>query len=163
MRPKGSLAHLAYLITITVKGFDGLVELCLGLLIVFLGPFRFYAWVLRLTAPELDDNPDSALVMAVRHGATRLAQGQSGFAITYLLIHGLLKLGLAVALLRGGGRILFPVAALVFSGFIAVMAVKLSHQWSNWLLSFALFDFATLLLVLNEWRQRSHAGWPARR
>ena len=159
MRQRGSLAHLAYLITITVKGFDGLIELVLGLVIVALGPFRFYVWVLEWTAPELYDNPDSKVVQALRHGATSLANGQSGFAVTYLLVHGLLKLGLAVALLRSGGRILFPVAALVFSGFIAVMAVKLSHQWSNWLLSFALFDFVTLLLVLNEWRQRARAGW----
>lgn len=160
MRPKGSFAHLAYLITITVKGFDGLIELCLGLVIVALGPFRFYAWVLEWTAPELYDNPDSKVVQALRHGATSIAHGQSGFAVTYLLVHGLLKLGLAVALLRsGGGRVLFPAAALIFAGFIAVMAVKLSHQWSNWLLSFALFDFVTLALVLNEWRQRSRAGW----
>jgi len=147
-------------ITITVKGVDGFLELCLGLLILLAGPFRFYVWVLRLTAPELDDNPDSKLVQAVRHGATSLTHGQGSFAIAYLLIHGLLKLGLAAALLRGGGRILFPLAALVFAGFVAVMAVKLSHLWSGWLFSFALFDFATLLLVLNEWRQRAQGGWP---
>src|SRR5581483_7791380 len=104
--------------------------------LVILGPFQLYVWVLRLTAPELDDNPQSAVVNAVRHGATRLAQGESGFATAYLLVHGLLKLGLAVALLRRGGRIIFPIAALVFAGFIAVMGFKLSQAWSNWVLSF---------------------------
>ena len=153
LMPKpGSLFHLAYLVTIAVKGFDGALELLLGLLISLAGPQRFYFWVLRFTAPELD-RPHGRLVEAIRHGASGIASGQNNFAIVYLLVHGVLKLGLALVLLRGGGRWIFPVGTLILTGFIAYMSWHLSERWSGWLLAFALFDFVTLLLVLNEWRQ----------
>jgi uncharacterized membrane protein len=68
-------------------------------------------------------------------------------------VHGILKLGLAIVLLRGGGRGIFPVGTLILTAFIAFMSYRLSQQWSNWLLGFALFDALTLALVLNEWRK----------
>jgi uncharacterized membrane protein len=151
MRKPGTVAHLAYLVTIAVKGFDGAVELLIGLLIALAGPERLYLFILRITAPELDDHPGSVVVHAIRRGASGLAGGEAGFAIFYLLIHGLLKLGLAVALLRGGARWIFPVASLILTGFIAFMSWHLAHRWSNLLFGFAVFDLVTLLLVVNEW------------
>jgi uncharacterized membrane protein len=62
-----------------------------------------------------------------------------------------LKLGLVIVLLRGGGRWIFPVGTLILAGFISYMGWRLSEQWSDWLLGFALFDVLTLALVLNEW------------
>ena len=151
-KPK-SFLHLAYLITIVVKGFDGAIELLIGLLIWAAGPIRLYVFILRLTAPELDDHPNNRVLQAIRHGASSLAFSQEGFAVTYLVIHGVLKLGLAAALLRGGHRWIYPVGALVLISFIVFMSFRLAANWSNLLLGFALFDFLTLLLVLNEWRQ----------
>lgn len=151
MRKPGSIAHLAYLVTIAVKGFDGAVELVIGLLILLAGGERIYLFILRLTAPELDDHPDSRVAHAIRHGASGLVSGQSGFAVTYLLIHGALKLGLASALLRGGSRWIYPLGALILVGFIAFMSYRLSERWSGLLFGFALFDLLTLALVLNEW------------
>jgi len=153
-----SIAHLGYLITIAVKGFDGAVELLIGLLIWLAGPMRIYLWILRLTAPELDDHPASKVIHAIRRGASGLAEGQSGFAVTYLLIHGVLKLGLALALLRGGHRWFYPVAALILAGFIAFMSLRLAARWSDLLLGFALFDLLTLALVLNEWRRSGQSS-----
>jgi len=151
MRKPGTVAHLAYLVTIAVKGFDGAVELLIGLLIFFAGPERIYLFILRLTAPELDDHPNSPVVHAIRRGVSGLANGEANFAVIYLLVHGVLKLGLAVALLRGGARWIYPVASLILTGFIAYMSWHLALRWSNLLLGFALFDFVTLLLVVNEW------------
>jgi uncharacterized membrane protein len=150
MKQRKSLAHTAYLITIGIKGFDGGLETLAGLLIWITGPQRLYRWAVRLTAPELGGNHEDT-AMAIRHGAEHLAVNGAGFIVFYLLVHGLLKLGIATALLRGKGHWIFPVSALVLCGFIAFMGEKLSHQWSNWLLGFALFDALTLALVLNEW------------
>ena len=43
------------------------------------------------------------------------------------------------------------VGAVILVGFITFMSWRLSEQWSDWLLGFALFDVLTLALVLNEW------------
>lgn len=152
MRQHNTLAHKAYLVTIAIKGFDGALETLAGLLIWITGPQLLYRWAVRLTAPELGGNHED-VALAIRQGAQHLAINGAGFIVFYLLIHGMLKLGIAIALMRGKGRWIFPVSALVLSGFIAFMVEKLTHQWSNWLCGFAAFDALTLALVLNEWRR----------
>ena len=150
---KGSLTHIAYIATIAVKGFDGGLETLVGLVIWLTGPQRLYRWVVRTTAPELYDGDHVQAVQAIRRGAEHLAITGGHFVVFYLLVHGVLKLTLAVVLLRGGGRWVFPVGAFILTSFIAFMCYRLSEQWSGWLLGFALFDALTLALVLNEWRK----------
>jgi uncharacterized membrane protein len=150
---KRSLAHLAYIVTVALKGFDGGLETLAGLVIWITGPQRLYRWAVRITAPELYDGEHVRAVHAIRRGAEHLATTGAHFVVFYLLVHGILKLGLAIVLLRGGGRWIFPAGTLILTGFIAFMSYRLSQQWSNWLLGFALFDALTLALVLNEWRK----------
>ena len=66
---KLSPAHLAYLVTLLVKGFDGGLEVLAGLVIWITGPMRLYRWVVRVTAPELFDGSHVAAVHAIRRGA----------------------------------------------------------------------------------------------
>ena len=148
---KISPVHLAYLVTLSVKAFDGAVEVLSGLFIFLTGPARIYRWIVRVTAPELYDGSHVAAVHAIRRGAEHLATSGAHFVEFYLLVHGLLKLALVLVLLRGGGRWIFPVGVLILTGFIAYMSWRLHQQWSDWLLGFALFDVLTLLLVINEW------------
>jgi uncharacterized membrane protein len=147
------LLHDAYLAVILIKGIDGAIEALAGLVLAATGPERIYEWVIRLTAPELTGHHPA--LHAIRSGATRLAESSHEFVIVYLLVHGLLKLGIVVALLRGGGRWLFPIASLILAGFVAYMSWHLTMHRSGWLLGFALFDLLTLALVLNEWRSES--------
>lgn len=148
---KPSPVHLAYLVTLAVKGFDGAIEILAGLVILLTGPQRIYRWVVRVTAPEIYDGSHVAAVHAIRRGAQHLATSGAHFVEFYLVVHGLLKLALVIVLLRGGGRWIFPVGALILLGFITYMIMRLSEQWSDWLLGFALFDVLTLALVLSEW------------
>jgi uncharacterized membrane protein len=73
------------------------------------------------------------------------------FVVFYLLAHGILKLGIAINLLRGKDWIFSPAVA-ILTGFVIFMSYKLTVHWSGWLLGFALFDTLTIALVLNEWR-----------
>jgi uncharacterized membrane protein len=147
------LAHLAYVVTIAIKGLDGGLETLAGLVIWITGPQRLYRWVFRITAPELYNGDHVRAVEAVRRGAEHLAVTGAHFVVFYLLVHGVLKMALALVLLRGGGRWIYPVGTAILVGFIVFMAHRLTEQWSNWLLGFALFDAMTLALVLNEWRK----------
>jgi uncharacterized membrane protein len=146
-------AHLAYVVTIAIKGLDGGLETLGGLVIWITGPQRLYRWVFRVTAPELYNGDHVRAVEAVRRGAEHLAITGAHFVVFYLLVHGILKLALALVLLRGGGRWVYPLGTAILVGFIVFMTYRLSEQWSNWLLGFALFDAMTLALVLNEWRK----------
>lgn len=153
------LLHYAYLAAILIKGFDGAMEALAGLTLAVAGPERLYEWAIRFTAPELTGHHPA--LQAIRSGATRLEESSHQFVLFYLLVHGTLKLGIVAALLRGGGRWLFPVASLILTGFVAYMSWRLMMHWSGWLLGFALFDLLTLALVLNEWRSES-GGAPFR-
>jgi len=155
------LLHDAYLGAILIKGFDGAVEMLAGLIIAVTGVERLSEWVIRLTAPELTGHHPA--LHAIHNGAERLANGPHHFVIVYLLVHGMLKFGIVVALLKGTARWIFPVASLILTGFIAYMSWRLSLRWSDWLLGFALFDLLTLALVLNEWRIHDGKGMMATR
>ena len=149
------LLHDAYLGAILIKGFDGGVETLAGLVLALTGTERIYDWMIRLTAPELSGGGHHPALHALQTGAARLAGTPHHFVAVYLLVHGLLKLGIATALLKGTARWVFPIASVVLTGFIVYMSWRLSVRWSGWLLGFALFDFFTLALVLNEWRIQS--------
>src|SRR4029077_1307265 len=107
--------------------------------VAILGTPGIYALVIQITAPELDLHPDSRAVHLIRHGAFNLAHVSSRFIIIWLLVHGILKLVLAVELMRERTWI-FPVAAAILSGFVIYMASRLAVHWSPWLLAFAMFD-----------------------
>jgi uncharacterized membrane protein len=148
-----SLVHLAYLVTIAIKGIDGAIETILGLLIWITGPARFNAFLLRFTAPELVENPaPRGFTEFLHNAAAQLMNSSISFIVFYLLVHGILKVLLALVLLTGGGRWVYPVATFILTGFVGFMSFHLAERWSNWVLAFAIFDFVTLLLVLNEWR-----------
>lgn len=160
-KTQNKLAHLAYVITIAVKGIDGGIETILGLAIWISGPARWYAFLLHVSAPELLEEPGNHhFIELVRSGASNLLHSPVSFIVAYLVIHGVLKLALVLVLLRGGGRWIFPVATVILVGFIAFMSFHLAEHWSNWVLAFALFDFVTLLLVLNEWRSEKTGHVP---
>ena len=151
---KGSLAHRAYLAAVIIKGIDGALETIAGLVIAFAGSWQLYILAINFTAPELDLHPGNAAMQWIRDGAERLfIHTPGGFVVFYLLVHGLLKLAICIELLRER-RWIFPVAAVIFAGFVVYMTYHLTQRWSFWVLSFALFDLLTLALVLNEWRAR---------
>lgn len=148
---RSSLAHRAYQAVIAIKGLDGAIELVLGIIVAVVGAQQFSALLIAWSAPEIAANPESHAMRFVRHSAAGLAHASSAFVIVYLLAHGVLKLGIAINLLREKSWV-YPVAVAILAGFIAFMSYRLTAHFSVWLLSFALFDMLTLALVINEWR-----------
>jgi len=148
---KPSLLHLAYLVAITIKGIDGLIETIAGLIVAIVGSEEIYILALRLTAPEIENNPASHTADLVRHAADKLASAPSDFVVIYMIAHGVIKLALAINLMIEKDWV-FPVASVLLTGFILYMSHRLTIFWSPWLFAFLLFDMVTLALVLNEWR-----------
>jgi len=148
---KRSFAHIAFILTVAVKGIDGAIETLLSLLLAFFGPDKFFLLVLRFTTPEVRDGQANGIAKAVQSGAAKLTTIGT-FAIVYLLIHGVLKAGIAANLLRGKQWIFLP-AVLILGGFVLYLGYRTAQNWSAWSFSFALFDLFTLALVINEWIQ----------
>jgi uncharacterized membrane protein len=150
-----SLSHRAYQAAIAIKGFDGAVEILIGIAVAVLGRQGLYDLLINVAAPELENHPDSHISHAILRSADGLMHASHGFMIVYLLAHGVLKLGIAIGLFRERTDWIFPVGSAVLLGFIVYMGLHLSVHRSYWLFAFALFDAVTLALVLNEWRNQA--------
>ncbi len=119
---------------------------------MILGSQVLYDLAVDWTAPELESNPASHIAHWIRHGASALNHGPTTFVVIYLLAHGIIKLAIAISLLRERSTWIFPVAIAVLGAFVAFMGYRLAIHWSWWLLALALFDAITIALVANEWR-----------
>jgi uncharacterized membrane protein len=153
-----SIARRAYIAVVAIKGFDGALETAAGLLLVIAGSRWLYDYTVWMIAPEIAERLGGKSAHLVSQGAAGLAQAGSLPAV-YLLIHGPLKLALAILLLRRGNWI-FPIASLILFGFVVFLSHRAVSQLSPWFAGFALFDALTLALVLNEWHARLNAESP---
>ncbi len=104
---KTSWAHLLFLITIAIKGIDGIVETAAGHSHRRGRAERLFFFIAQFTTPELEFNPSNHIARAIQNGAAGLA-GSAGFAVFYLLMHGIVKAGIAVNLLRDKRWIFAP-------------------------------------------------------
>lgn len=148
---RSPLLHRAYQLAIAIKGLDGALEIVLGGIVAVLGAQRFSALLTAWSTPGVGGTPEGHAMRFVRHSANGLAHASTLFVIVYLLVHGLIKLGIAVNLLRGKVW-MYPVATVLLAGFVAFMSYRLTTHFSGWLLTFAIFDAVTLALVINEWK-----------
>src|SRR4051795_10071343 len=87
-------------IGILLKGLDGLLELLGGALLLVVSPAAISRIAATLTQHELSEDPHDFIathLLRVSHGLTGSAVW---FAAAYLLLHGLVKVVLVLALLR---------------------------------------------------------------
>ncbi|WP_369252045.1 DUF2127 domain-containing protein [Geodermatophilus amargosae] len=149
-----------------LKGLDGAVELLAGLALLVAGPRPLAGLLRRVVEHHLLGSPHGALAERLAAGEAALGGGDRTFAVLYLTLHGLVKLGLVVALLR---EVLpaYPVAAAVLGLFCAFEVYRAVDRdaWSMW--AAAALDLAVVVLVLREYRRlrsrRRRAGGTAPR
>ena len=144
-------------IGIILKGLDGVLETIGGLLLFAITPATIDRLVARLTQHELSEDSDDFIA---RH-LLRYAHGLTGSAVTfaavYLLLHGIIKIVLVVALLRN--------QAWVYPSMIAFLLVFIVYQLYRLVLSptlgltvLTIFDALIVWLTWREWRRQTPGG-----
>jgi uncharacterized membrane protein len=139
---------------IILKGLDGLLETIGGLLLFAITPATIDRLVARLTQHELSEDSNDFIA---RH-LLRYAHGLTGSAVTfaavYLLLHGIIKIVLVVALLRN--------QAWAYPAMIAFLLIFIAYQLYRLVLSptFGLtvltgFDALIVWLTWREWRRQT--------
>ena len=112
---------------------------------------RLTGQLLEVVEHHLLGSPHGTLAERFTAGEASLS-GDRGFAVLYLTLHGLVKLGLVVALLR---EVLpaYPVAAGVLAVFCAFEVYRAVDRgaWSMW--AAAALDLVVVVLVLREYRR----------
>ncbi len=133
------------------KGVDGLLELIGGIVLLGVSPEFIVHGVRLFTQDEINEDPGDLVANALRHVASHLSISGEHFVAAYLLIHGLVKIGLVWALLK---RILvaYPVAIAIFGAFIAYQLYRYTITPGSGLLLLTAVDLAVIALIFLEYR-----------
>ncbi|MBV9922797.1 MAG: DUF2127 domain-containing protein, partial [Pseudonocardia sp.] len=95
--------------------------------------------------------PDGSLARHFVAGTAEFASGDRTFAVVYLLLHGVLKVALVIALLRHWLPA-YPPAILVLSLFVVYELYRATQTGSVLLPVLAVVDIAVIVLVVREYR-----------
>jgi uncharacterized membrane protein len=136
---------------ITMKGVDGLLEAIGGVLLWFINPPAMSATLQALFQHELSRDPHDFIAAHFLHISERLAHSDPLFASIYLVLHGTVKVAIAVALWLND-LWAYPLAIGVFSAFGIYQTYRYIHTHSIALLLLTISDVAIVWLTWAEYR-----------
>ena len=140
-------------IGIILKGLDGLLELIGGALLLAVSPATINEIVGALTQHELSEDPRDFVashLLRVSHGLT----GPSvGFAAAYLLLHGIVKVVLVLALLRNK-LWAYPWTIAFLVAFIGYQLYRIALHPTLGLVTLTIFDAVIVWLTWREYQKQ---------
>lgn len=152
MRIPQALIDRYFRLAVFVKGFDGILEILGGFLLLFIPLSTIHGLVATLTTHEIAVGPHAFIAQYIVNLDRKITPGYELIAVLYLLLHGAIKVVLATALLKRKYHY-FPVAIafLLIFLFYGVYLVGLNHSISLGLL--CLFDIAVIWLTFMEYQR----------
>lgn len=143
--------HLAFEITLILKGIFALLEILAGIVAYFITQDFLLRFVVAITQDELTEDPRDFVAHYLLQTAQDFSISSQHFTSLYLLSHGIIKIFLVVGLLRGKFWF-YPLAMIVFALFILYQFFRFSVTHSLWLLVVTLLDIIVILLTWREYR-----------
>jgi len=149
-------AHLSYLAGLLLKAGIGAAQLAggIGLWLVPGGHIR--AYVASLVHLELVDDPHDVLAQWVAHAVAVTPLDSGRFYMLYLGIHGLLNLGLVVALVAKR-HWAYPAAIAALVLFVFYQLYEFSAGKGAMMLALSALDLVVIWLIWREWLVRQIA------
>lgn len=142
-------------ISVTLKGIDGALEIIGGTILLFVRPHTIQQWARTLTQHELSQDPHDFIAHHILHSAGQLTHGSTAFAAIYLLSHGIAKLVLVVAVLRGE-LWAYPALIALLGAFIAYQLYRLYYHLTIGLTLLTIFDAFVVWLTWREYQAKRH-------
>lgn len=156
-RPRGWLDRL-FVVGIVAKGLNGVVELVGGVLLLLVTPATLQRLASSWTHGELSEDPHDLVATHLLHTADGLTGTAVLFGAVYLLVHGLVKVVLVVAVLRDQ-LWAYPWLIVVLLLFIAYQLFRIALDPTAGLVGLTMFDAVIVVLTWREYRvqrQRRH-------
>jgi len=144
-----SLTHRAFQIGIGLKAADAALE-CIAAAALFAIPASWFtATVVGLTQHELQEDHRDFVATHLLNWAESLTPATTWYYALYLFLHGIVKLALVAALLRGW-LWAYPASLLVLAAFVVYQLYRFSlgHSWG--LIALSLFDLLVMWLIWRE-------------
>lgn len=149
---KDRILDLIFLVGVLFKGIDGLVELIGGVALFFVTPAHLQGAAHAATAEELSEDPHDIIAHLIRHGAAQLGGSGIAFLALYLLLHGVVKVAIVVALLIGSKRV-YPWAIAALVAFVIFQIYELVTAPSAGVAALTVFDVFIIWLTWREWHR----------
>jgi uncharacterized membrane protein len=149
---EGRGIHDAFLVTVAVKGLDGILEIVLGALLMFTNVVS--VTILALVRNELIEDPDDFFASHLKALAMQSHHAQI-FGGLYLIAHGVVKAFLSVALWRNYAWA-YPAAMAFLGMFILYQLIRIAQTDSIPLIFLTVFDLVMFWLVAHEYRRWPH-------
>lgn len=143
--------HQVFTLSVLLKGAHALLECVGGVLLTVVSTDAMVAWVNRLTAEELAEDPHDVIAVHLLQYAQNFSVSTQHFYAWYLLSHGVVKLLLVVGLLRQQ-MWSYPASIVVMLLFIAYQLYRYSYTGSPALVLLSVFDLLIIWLIWHEYR-----------
>lgn len=139
-------------IAVFIKGFDGILEILGGIILLIIPLSTIHGLVATLTMREIAQDPHAFIAQYIVDLDRKITPGFELIAVIYLLVHGAIKLLLAYALLSRKYHY-FPAAVgfLLLFLFYGVYLVGLNHSISLGLI--CILDATVIWLTYLEYRR----------
>jgi uncharacterized membrane protein len=144
----------AFEIGILIKGFDGVLEIIGGILLLFATPEGVNSLATRLTEHELVQDHRDFIATHIMHFAQHITGGALKFGAFYLLVHGIAKVFLVTEILQERYWAYLGLIGLT-SAFVLYQLYRFSYDHSIGLLLLTAFDITVIILTLKEYRKRT--------
>ena len=155
----GDLLDRAFAVGIILKGLDGILEVVGGVLLLVVSPATIDQLSRTLTQHELSEDPHDFIAVHL----LRLAHGLTGsaalFAALYLLLHGVVKVVLVVAVLRNK-LWAYPWMIAFLGIFIVYQAYRIVLSASAAMIALTAFDVFIVWLTMREYRKQQAIAMP---
>jgi uncharacterized membrane protein len=148
----GRILDLVFLLGVALKLVDGFVEVIGGLLLLVIGAAALQHYALAFALNEVLAHPGSIWAKLAVDASTSLTAGATHTAAFYLILHGVVKLAIVVALWFGSTRV-YPWVIVVLSGFLVWQVVQLVVDPTIGWVVFTVIDAIVIVLAIREWRE----------
>ena len=155
-RDSVSFPHRLFRFSLGLKALDGILEIAGGILLSLVHRREINRLVIVLTQHELIEDPKDFVANHLRTFIVHLSSDIKLFAVAYLIVHGIIKVTLAVSLLKGRPWV-YPSAMGFFGVFMVYEAYCLSQTHSLFMACFFLLDLAIVSLLHWEHGRRVHS------
>ena len=149
------ILHDLFLIGIIIKCIDGILEFIGGIALAFAKTDIIINLVQKLFQHELIQDPTDIVANYLVKTSQNLSIGILTFASIYLIIHGLIKIGLFLGLWYK--KIwAYPLAGIILSLFVIYQSIRIFNTHSILLLFLTLVDIFILILLRLEYKRISN-------
>ncbi|MDB5168976.1 MAG: hypothetical protein JWO41_332 [Candidatus Saccharibacteria bacterium] len=151
-----SLIDDVYEFSIILKAIGGLIECISGIGLLFISPVQIQSVVAAITRSELLEDPHDFIASHLMHWSSHLGLHSTLFGAIYLLSHGVLKIGIVIALLFKK-QWAYPAAIAVFSGFAIYQIYATVAKASIGYALLTVYDLFVIYLVWLEYKKAKAA------